>query len=307
MKKIIYSVALLAVVMLAGCSKNFEDMNTNPKQPTDVPSAYLLTSAQKNLTDILTSSNVNSNVFRLWTQHWTETTYFDESRYDVVTRLIAANFWTPLYRDVLKDLDACKAAIAADPKITDKSVKASQTAIADILEVYTYSVLLETYGNVPYGEAMDITNLQPKYDDALTTYKDLFKRLDADITDLKAGSASFAAGDSIRRLPAGRGGAAGAAAASNAGGGPSGIPTGGDLNIYGAGGFSSIRASAAIILAGNGAPSHFGGGGRGAGVGGGSGENALVYGAGGGGATAAGANQAGGTGGDSLIEIWEFY
>ncbi|MCX8478187.1 MAG: SusD/RagB family nutrient-binding outer membrane lipoprotein, partial [Chitinophagales bacterium] len=71
MKKIIYSVALLAVVMLAGCSKNFEDMNTNPKQPTDVPSAYLLTSAQKNLTDILTSSNVNSNVFRLWTQHWT--------------------------------------------------------------------------------------------------------------------------------------------------------------------------------------------------------------------------------------------
>ena len=105
----------------------------------------------------------------------------------------------------------------------------------------------------------------------------------------------------------GAGGAAGAAAASNAGGGPSGIPTGGDLNIYGAGGFSSIRASAAIILAGNGAPSHFGGGGRGAGVGGGSGENALVYGAGGGGATAAGANQAGGTGGDSLIEIWEFY
>jgi len=197
MKKIVYSVALLAVVMLAGCSKNFEDMNTNPKQPTDVPSAYLLTSAQKNLTDILTSSNVNSNVFRLWTQHWTETTYFDESRYDVVTRLIAANFWTPLYRDVLKDLDACKTAIAADPKITDKSVKASQTAVADILEVYTYSILLETYGNVPYSEAMDITNLQPKYDDALTTYKDLFKRLDADITDLKAGSASFAAGDVI--------------------------------------------------------------------------------------------------------------
>ena len=197
MKKIIYSVALLAVVMLAGCSKNFEDMNTNPKQPTDVPSAYLLTSAQKNLTDILTSSNVNRNVFRLWTQHWTETTYFDESRYDVVTRLIAANFWTPLYRDVLKDLDACKAAIAADTKITDKSVKASQTAIADILEVYTYSILLETYGNVPYGEAMDITNLQPKYDDALTTYKDLFKRLDADIKDLKVGTSSFAAGDVI--------------------------------------------------------------------------------------------------------------
>jgi hypothetical protein len=197
MKKIVYSVALLAVVMLAACSKNFEDMNTNPKQPTDVPSAYLLTSAQKNLTDILASSNVNRNVFRLWTQHWTETTYFDESRYDVVTRLIAANFWTPLYRDVLKDLDACKTAIAADPKITDKSIKASQTAVADILEVYTYSVLLETYGNVPYSEAMDITNLQPKYDDAMTTYKDLFKRLDADITNLKAGSSSFAAGDVI--------------------------------------------------------------------------------------------------------------
>lgn len=197
MKKIVYSVALLAVVMLAGCSKNFEDMNTNPKQPTDVPSAYLLTSAQKNLSDILASSNVNRNVFRLWTQHWTETTYFDESRYDVVTRLIAANFWTPLYRDVIKDLDACKTAIAADPKITDKTVKASQTAIADILEVYTYSILLETYGNVPYSEAMDITNLQPKYDDALTTYKDLFKRLDADIKDLKAGTSSFDAGDVI--------------------------------------------------------------------------------------------------------------
>jgi hypothetical protein len=106
----------------------------------------------------------------------------------------------------------------------------------------------------------------------------------------------------------GTGAASGTAISTNAGGAPSAIPTGGDLNIYGGPGFQGIRLSASGLFAGNGAPSHFGAGGRGGGVGGAAGENAVVYGAGGGGATAsAGVNQAGGNGGDSLIEIWEFY
>ena len=194
MKKIFIIIA--GIGLLVGCKK-FEELNTNPKLPTSVPSNFLYTSAQKNLVDIMTSSNVNRNIFRLWSQHWTETTYFDESRYDIVTRGIAANFWAALYRDVLKDLQASKEAVIADALITDESVRASQLATIDVLEVYTWHVLVNTFGNVPYTEALDVNKPLPAYDDAKTIYTDLFKRLDKDITALSAGSSSFSSGDLI--------------------------------------------------------------------------------------------------------------
>lgn len=194
MKKILF--ILVTLTFAAGCKK-FEDLNTNPKLATEVPANFLLSSAQKNLVDVMTSSNVNLNVFRLWSQQWTQTTYFDESRYDLITRGIAGNFWAVLYRDVLKDLEAAKAAVQKDALITDESVRASQLATLEVMEVYTWHVLVNTYGNVPYTQALNIENPLPAYDDAKTIYADLFKRLDAAVIALKAGGSSFGSGDLI--------------------------------------------------------------------------------------------------------------
>ncbi|HTM91384.1 MAG TPA: SusD/RagB family nutrient-binding outer membrane lipoprotein, partial [Flavisolibacter sp.] len=53
------------------------------------------------------------------------------------------------------------------------------------------SILVNTFGNIPYAEALDAGNLFPKYDDAKTIHDDLLKRLDADIAAMNPASAGF--------------------------------------------------------------------------------------------------------------------
>jgi hypothetical protein len=43
---------------------------------------------QQKFIDQMTSTNVNTNIFRMLGQHWTETTYVDEANYDFNTRNI---------------------------------------------------------------------------------------------------------------------------------------------------------------------------------------------------------------------------
>jgi hypothetical protein len=101
-----------------------------------------------------------------------------------------------LYRDVLSDLKDCKRLIPSVTGFT-AGAKANQSAIADIMQVYTYSVLVNTFGNVPYTKALDSDNLFPSYDDAKTIYDDLFTRLDADIAALNTTEKGFDAGQDL--------------------------------------------------------------------------------------------------------------
>lgn len=91
MKKIL--ITLLFIVVLVSCQSNdqYEDLNRDPKNPTEVASDFLFNSATKSLVDQMTSTNVNTNIFRLLGQYWTETTYTDEANYDFTNRNIPQN------------------------------------------------------------------------------------------------------------------------------------------------------------------------------------------------------------------------
>lgn len=202
MKKLI--IIFIGITTLVSCTKKFEEINTNTKLATDSPGQYLYTGAQKNLVDIITSANVNENVLRLFSQYWAQTTYFDESRYDLITRDIAQNFWVALYRDVLKDLNTAKqnvqaADVTTDPLTPSASAKINQIATIEILECYTYYVALATWGNIPYTQALDIAILQPKYDDGLFIHQALISKLSANIDSLSNSdeASSFSGGDII--------------------------------------------------------------------------------------------------------------
>ena len=193
MKKTLF---IFTLALLAACSADLTELNVDPKRPKTVPASTLFSNAQKNLTDAITSPNINSNVFRLFAQQWTETTYTDEANYDLTTRDIPQNFWTVLYQDVLKNFRESKRLNEADATL-QPAVKANLLAIEDIMEVYTYSVLVNTFGNIPYTESLDFTNVSPKYDDAKTIHLDLIKRLDAAIAALKVGAESYGEADLI--------------------------------------------------------------------------------------------------------------
>lgn len=184
-------------VLFVSCEK-LEDLNKNIKDPASVPGETLFTNAQRRVMNQMVSSNVNLNIFRLITQYWTETTYTDESNYDLTTRTIPDNVWDLFYINALKNFDESAKIIAITPLGTSsQATQSNKLAIIEIMEVYCYDALVETFGNVPYSEALDISKPLPKYDDGETVFKALLVRLDAAIGKLDQGSESFGGADNM--------------------------------------------------------------------------------------------------------------
>jgi len=96
-----------------------------------------------------------------------------------------------MYVNVLSNLHASDSILAAD-KSTLPAVIKNERAIVDIMEVYTFNVLVNSFGNVPYSQALNYNNLTPRYDDAKTIQQDLQRRLTADIANLDPTNNSFA-------------------------------------------------------------------------------------------------------------------
>jgi len=195
MKRILIIAAGFLMIAGSSCKKNLTDLNVDPKNPSTAPSYAFFTNAQHTLMNTLTSSNVNLNIFRLIVQYWQETTYTDESNYDLSTRAINDAVWNSLYRDVLRDLQESKNLIPQD--VSDAGVRQNQLAIADFMQVIAWYYLVTTYGNIPYTEALDINKPFPKYDDAKTIYNDLLSRLNTDISKMNPSSESFGSADII--------------------------------------------------------------------------------------------------------------
>jgi hypothetical protein len=184
MKKILI---VLAVLLAFSSCRKLEDLNKNIKDPTAVSGESLFTGAQKTLFDQMVSANVNFNIWRLIDQYWSETTYTDESNYDLVTRSIPDNHWNTLYRDVLEDLSQSMVTINATtyPNDIDQAAqKKNRIAQVKILYCYTFGILVETFGNIPYTQALNIANTAPAYDDGKTIYEDLITQLNSAMADI---------------------------------------------------------------------------------------------------------------------------
>lgn len=187
------------IALTVSCSDDITGLNEDTKNPTTTKPEFLFTNAQKNLVDQMVSTSVNFNVFRMFAQQWTETTYPDESQYNITTRSIPDNHFATLYRDVLRDLKESKMLLDAETPAGAEAIAISNNkkAIVDILACYSYSVLVDTFGDVPYTESLDIEGFPlPKYDDAQTIYKDLLSRLTADVALLTSAD-SFGTADLI--------------------------------------------------------------------------------------------------------------
>ncbi|WP_026997976.1 SusD/RagB family nutrient-binding outer membrane lipoprotein [Flectobacillus major] len=199
MKRII---SFLTIALLAtSCESNLEELNTDTKHPSSgsVPSATVFAAAQTNLFEQMVNTSVNRNVFRLFAQQWTETTYTDESNYDITTRKIPDAVWLRFYFNILNNLKEAKILVTAETPIgADETVaKANKLLVIELLNIYSYQVLVDTFGDIPYTEALNPSNVNPKYDDAKTIYLDLAKRLDVAINAINTSSGSFGSADLV--------------------------------------------------------------------------------------------------------------
>jgi hypothetical protein len=195
MKKI-FLIFLAASMFVVACNKDFGDLNVDVKKPAAVPPGTLFSYAQKEMVDLMTNSNVNRNIMRLLAQQWTETTYIDESNYDLATRNIPQNNWNIVYVNVLNNLKESQKLIPGqDVTEVDAVQQKNQNSCAEIMNVYAYSYLINIFGNIPYTEALNIDNVYPKYDDALTVSNDLLTRLDRALSAIDETRSGFGSND----------------------------------------------------------------------------------------------------------------
>jgi len=190
-----------ALVFVTSCKSLDDYDNVNPKAATTVPGVSLVSNAQRVLVNTINTPDYNINPFRFYVQYWAATTYPDESQFVIETRSINRFFWDPLYRDVLSDLNEGKKVITADPlttisdPVTKEKVRNNQLAAVEVLEVYTWSVLVNTFGDIPYTEALDPENVLPVFDDDAAIYNDLVVRLDKAIGMFDPTAAGLGTGD----------------------------------------------------------------------------------------------------------------
>jgi len=191
MKKLLFAAA--AALTITSCTSDLSDLNVNGKAPESVPSGALFANAVMGYYDFDAVQNVNLNNLRLWSQHWTQTTYTDESNFQLNERDVNGSTFVRMYVTVIRDCEEARTAVMNGPE--SAAAKAASVAAIEVMEVMAYQYLVDLFGDVPYSEALSETNV-PKYDAGSAIYMDLLARLDAATADL-SGSSTFGSSDII--------------------------------------------------------------------------------------------------------------
>ena len=182
---------LLAAGLIWSCTKDFEELNTNPNSPVDVPAINIFTNAVVNSIGGQLGGWIQHTYLGVWCQQWCKVQYIDEDRY--MPRDMSGYFQGP-YTGELKNLTI----------VINKTSEAGETSLegaARALRVWIFSYLTDVWGDVPYSEALQGFNVDgtitPKYDRQEDIYNDLIAQLEEANTLLTGTTENFGGGDLI--------------------------------------------------------------------------------------------------------------
>ncbi|MEZ4859091.1 MAG: SusD/RagB family nutrient-binding outer membrane lipoprotein [Flavobacteriaceae bacterium] len=157
MKTVYKSMSLLFLIILFGCTKDFEEMNTNPNAPNAVQPSLLLRQVLYNYGDEMSYEGFVAG--DLLSQHRTAVDFNLFDRHALKSPQLGGNPWPILYTNL------------RDNQIIINQAQNNETYAvyegpALILKAYFAAALTDLFGDVPYAEAFNGINgiVTPKYD-----------------------------------------------------------------------------------------------------------------------------------------------
>ena len=214
MKRLVYIIlGGIALLGTTSCQKDFEEINTNPNRPQQALPTALFNGSTKLFLKNTRNYTTSGMMFRSWMQYSAQDTYTKESRF--LYRDYAGDYlWRyPYqvaggYKDII-DLNT-------DPKtkelMTTYGKNENQIAAARIMMAYTFALLVETFGDVPYYsygspnperfQALQLNEyISPVYATQKEIYTDLLKELKEAAAQIVSDSYVFKEGDYIFETP----------------------------------------------------------------------------------------------------------
>ena len=173
MKNFLYISVAAAALSLSSCS-DYLDINQDPNSPTvdNLSSSMLMPGAEMQFAG--TYGGDMRCALGYFSQHYAQefgtSNYLDYSQFEMPSARNSL-FYTYVNYKTLNNLQT----------ILSKS-RASEDwgsfLAATTLRAYIYQVFVDMWGEIPYSEAMDVSNISPKYDDGKDVYAGIVDELD---------------------------------------------------------------------------------------------------------------------------------
>ncbi|MBQ0015543.1 MAG: SusD/RagB family nutrient-binding outer membrane lipoprotein [Bacteroidales bacterium] len=168
MKSILkYTVLCAAFFVLMGCTKDFDEINTDPDRPSEVPLVNVLSNVEDYIASNLYGNTFNAEIIdfagAFAQMSVNEYTYYRiRASYD--------NFYWSYFYGVISNL-----------RYVQQQTSANSTlhAAATVLECHVMQLITDVWGNVPYSESCRLAEgiSTPAYDSQEDIYKSLIVRL----------------------------------------------------------------------------------------------------------------------------------
>ena len=176
MRRIKILSAILLLLATGACQDQL-DINDDPNASTQLNLANTLGFAQVSLvSNVLEEINTNAGSFsRMW--YTTEIRDYDQNQGTYST------VWTNIYAGPLADLQAIIDGAAEE--------ESGYSGVARLLKAYTFGLLVDTFGDVPYFEALTAGVPFPGLDEGAAIYADLLLQIDQALEEINAASGSI--------------------------------------------------------------------------------------------------------------------
>jgi len=163
--------AFIATLVFVSCDSDFEEINTDPNNPTSVPSHLLIPSAVRQFQNTSYSTFVGGELGG-WAGQLAKVQYNDQQRY-IFRQSVITSTWNNTFAISISDADAMY-------NLAEVEENNNVMGVALVLQAYGYGFLTDIYGNIPFSEAMkgDEGNFSPAYDSQEQVYDGIFALLD---------------------------------------------------------------------------------------------------------------------------------
>lgn len=201
MNKIIYNkiagVLVAFSLLLSSCTKDFQEINTDPNNtPNALPQQLLAPALVSTLTyNMIRNRNFNNELMQV-------TVDVSDAEGKVFRYDFRANWSDYLYNGWYSELTNFKDIYKIAGDTASSNYNKSYMGISLICQSWVYSLLTDTYGDVPYFQSnkakKDDGNIfEPAFDRQKDIYLDIFKKLEEANTLLSAGTAIAGSSDPV--------------------------------------------------------------------------------------------------------------